>query len=52
MSNADMASARQHLDAAIRHLTRATNNSQPSDPRLTLISNLFDIHQALKEWTP
>lgn len=44
---ANMASARQHLDAAIRHLNRATKNAQPGDPRLALTTELFEIHQKL-----
>jgi hypothetical protein len=39
-TDANTAAAKQHLSAAIRELIRATDQSQPTDPRLDMIDTI------------
>jgi hypothetical protein len=49
MSKADVASAKQHVSAAIRELIKATEYGSRSDPLLTVLRELSEIYYE-REW--
>lgn len=46
---ADLASAKQHLSAALRHMIRATDQCQPGDPLVGILAKISDAYLAFTQ---